>query len=372
MLENAKLRTVLPKGAEVKVVHPERWTGRRPSATVVIPCYNYGHYVTACVQSVLEQDDVDVDIIVIDDASPDGSADVVSSLPGIDDRIRAICHSENKGHIATYNEGLAQAKGDYTVLLSADDMLTPGSLSRVTALMESHPQVGMAYGSSLVFENEPMPTPRSTATAWIIWNGADWIAHHAKVGFNSLRSPEAVIRTTLMHEIGYYRPDLPHAGDFEMWMRAATVSRIGYVAGADQAYYRSHGSSMHHSSFDMTADLAQRLHCFDVIFDEHSQAVKNSSAIHEQAHRTLARESLQRAIYIVVQKNPDDELADHYISFARQTWPRFQELAEWRALRKLHGPGKTGASQRFQAMPCRIYGGAEYRFRTWRHKIIGV
>jgi GT2 family glycosyltransferase len=372
MLESVKLRAALPKSAEIKVMRPERWTGRRPSATVVIPCYNYGHYVMACVQSVLEQDDVDVDILVIDDASPDGSADIVSSLASVDDRVRVICHSQNKGHIATYNEGLAQAKGDYTVLLSADDMLTPGSLSRATALMESHPQIGMAYGPSLVFEDGTMPVPRSAATAWIIWNGTDWIAHHAKVGLNSLRSPEAVMRTTTMHEIGYYRPDLPHAGDFEMWMRAATVSRIGYVAGADQAYYRSHSSSMHHSSFDMTADLTQRLRCFDVILDEHSQTIVNASAIRERAHRTLARESLQRAINIAIQRNADDELTDHYISFARQAWPGSQELIEWRVLHKLRDEGKSRANRRFLAIPCRVYGGAEYRFRTSRHKIVGV
>src|SRR5947209_4282299 len=111
----------------------------RPSVTVVIPCYNYGRYLRGAVKSVLDQPGVDVEAIVIDDASTDGSADVVREVAAADPRVRAILHRSNFGHIATYNEGLEQASGDYVVLLSADDALTPGSLSRATALLETHP-----------------------------------------------------------------------------------------------------------------------------------------------------------------------------------------------------------------------------------------
>src|SRR5947209_515437 len=111
----------------------------RPSVTVIIPCHNYGHYVSTAVQSVLDQPGVDVEAIVIDDASTDESAEVVRGLAAADPRVRAILHRRNAGHIATYNEGLEQATGDYVVLLSADDALTPGSLARATALLETHP-----------------------------------------------------------------------------------------------------------------------------------------------------------------------------------------------------------------------------------------
>ena len=98
---------------------------RRPSVTVVVPCYNYGHYLPRALATVLEQPGVDVDAIVIDDASPDGSGAVVRELAAGDERIRAIVHERNCGHIATYNEGLEQATGDYVVLMSADDALAP-------------------------------------------------------------------------------------------------------------------------------------------------------------------------------------------------------------------------------------------------------
>jgi glycosyltransferase involved in cell wall biosynthesis len=79
---------------------------RRPTVTVVIPCFNYGHYLPLALASALDQPGVDVDVIVIDDASTDGSSTVVRELGTADERVRAVVHEHNRGHIATYNEGL--------------------------------------------------------------------------------------------------------------------------------------------------------------------------------------------------------------------------------------------------------------------------
>src|SRR5437763_399662 len=147
---------------------------RRPSVTVVIPCYNYGRYLSTAVKSVLDQPGVDVEAIVIDDASTDGSAEIVRELAAADPRVRAIFHRGNLGHIATYNEGLEQASGDYVVLLSADDALTPGSLARATALLESHPSVGLVYGYYERFVEDPPPVTQGVRN-WTIWSGDDWI-----------------------------------------------------------------------------------------------------------------------------------------------------------------------------------------------------
>ena len=97
------------------------------SVSVVIPCYRYGHFLADCVRSVLdEQPGVDVRVLIIDDASPDDSADQARKLAAADPRITVQVHEANRGHIATYNEGLLEwADGDYSVLLSADDRLTP-------------------------------------------------------------------------------------------------------------------------------------------------------------------------------------------------------------------------------------------------------
>src|SRR4051794_40019596 len=95
---------------------------------VVIPCYKYAHFLPGCVGSVLAQDGVDVRVLVIDDCSPDDTAEVAAGLRAADPRVEFRRHAVNRGHIATYNEGLLEwAAGDYVLLLSADDMLTPGA-----------------------------------------------------------------------------------------------------------------------------------------------------------------------------------------------------------------------------------------------------
>src|SRR5215472_2760633 len=114
------------------------------SISVVIPCYNYGHFLRDAVDSALNgQDGVDVRVLVIDDASTDDSAEIAQKLAVEDPRIEVIVHSANKKNLATYNEGLLEwADGDYSVLLDADDRLTPGSLKRAADFMDANPNVG--------------------------------------------------------------------------------------------------------------------------------------------------------------------------------------------------------------------------------------
>src|SRR5579875_4019698 len=77
-----------------------------PTVTVLVPCYNYGRYLEICVGSVLAQQGVAVDVLIIDDASSDNTAEIADRLAASDTRVRVIHHLENRGHIETYNEGI--------------------------------------------------------------------------------------------------------------------------------------------------------------------------------------------------------------------------------------------------------------------------
>jgi hypothetical protein len=389
MLDALARRLFLPANAEVEVVRPRKQNRRCPSVSVIIPCYNYGRYLTQCVDSVLGQEGVRIEVIVIDDASSDGSDQIVRELGARDTRIRAICHAVNQGHIATYNEGIAQVTGDYTVLLSADDLLTPGCLERATSLMEAYPSVGMAYGFPVDFTDSHLPAARTTAKSWIIWPGHDWLAYRCKVGQNIVRSPEVVLRTSILHEIGGYQDHLPHAADFELWMRTATVSDVGYVAGADQAYYRIHTGNMHQSVFDMLDDFSQRLASFDAIFNERSELLNDpgsmrdmahralargalSQAIRDTAHRAIARSTLSRAIGASSLVAVGGEPVDGYAEFALKAWPEAENLREWRILHNLFN--ESGNSPRLSpSLVTRMaMRKSKTRLRCWRKRWVGI
>jgi Glycosyl transferase family 2 len=372
MLDALVRRAVLPMTAKACVRRPHRDRNRCPSVSVVIPCYNYGRYLSECVKSVLDQRGVRVDALIIDDASSDGSAEIAVRLAGQDARVRAICHQANRGHIATYNEGLAQASGDYTLLLSADDRLTTGCLARAASLMEAYPSVGLTYGFPVEFTDSHLPPARTVATSWIIWRGHDWIAHACKTGRNLLRSPVGVMRTTVLREIGDYLPNLPHTADFEMWMRAATVSDVGYVAGADQAYYRVHANNMHHSCYDMLADAEGRLHAFDTIFGKRSELLKDPVAMRETAHRTLAREALGHAISAYARGAADKEPVADYAAFALRAWPDIKDLAEWRVLCRLRAKDNCGPTRDPSLATREAIRNLGYGMRWWRWRWAGA
>lgn len=373
MLSSLVARAVLPRNAKVDVRRPGRESRHHPSVSVVIPCYNYGHYLSECVQSVLDQQDVRVDVLIIDDASLDGSAEIARRLAAAGDtRIRTICHETNRGHIATYNEGLAQVSGDYAVLLSADDRLAPGCLTRATSLMEEYPSVGLTYGFAIDFTDSRLPPARTIATKWIIWKGHNWLAYRCKTGHNVLRSPEAVMRTNVLHEIGGYRADLPHTADFELWMRAATVSDVGFVGGADQAYYRIHQNNMHHTTFNVLADVSERLRSFDVLFAERSSLLKNPNAMRDVAHRTLAREALDHAISAYARQVADREPVDGYAEFALTAWPDARHLAEWRTLCRLRGISDAWSRRDPSLITREEIRKLRYALRWWRGRWVGV
>lgn len=240
----------------------------RPLVTVVIPCYNYGHFLPAAVASALDQEGVEVEVIIVDDASPDGSAEVARGLADRDSRVRLIAHETNKRHIMTYNDGLAEAAGDYVILLSADDLLTRNSVTRAVSLMEGHPEVGLVYGPVVVFDETVPELEAVDASTWVLWEGHDWARRLFDSGVNVIKSPEAIVRGSILRQVGLYDPDHPHAGDLQMWLRIAAVADVGYLPGTVQALYRQHDQNMHSSVFatdqvqGMITDLQHRLDAF--------------------------------------------------------------------------------------------------------------
>src|SRR4051794_36118412 len=110
---------------------------------VVIPCYNYGRYLRQCVESVLQQEGVEVRCLIIDDCSPDNTPEVGCTLAAEDSRVEYRRHEKNLRHIATYNEGFEWVTGDAVLLLSADDLLTVGSLRRSADVLTREAGAGL-------------------------------------------------------------------------------------------------------------------------------------------------------------------------------------------------------------------------------------
>jgi glycosyltransferase involved in cell wall biosynthesis len=313
----------------VKIVRPVRMR-RRPTVSVIVPHFNYGQYLPTAVASALDQRGLEIEIIIVDDRSTDGSETVARRIAAGDERITLVEHAQNVRHIRTYNDGLSRASGDYVVLLSADDALTPDSLTRSVALMEAHPQVGLVYGAVEFFHEDP-PAVRGGRGWWQIWTGQDWIARLARRGRNAVVNPEVVMRRSVYVGTGGYDAEFPHAGDMYMWLQAAVASDVGFVAGPRQAYYRNdHGSNMHTNQFGGVRDDMQQVRdVYERFFAADGASLPGASALAGSARRAVAREALLRGALLTGQGAPPSVLAELQ-DFARDTCPDIVGTPVWR------------------------------------------
>ena len=101
-----------------------------PKVSFLVPCYNLAHLLPVCINSILNQTFDDLEVLIMDDCSPDDTPRVAMSFK--DSRVVHIRNEPNLGHLKNYNKGISLAKGDYVWLISADDFL------RCTSVVERY------------------------------------------------------------------------------------------------------------------------------------------------------------------------------------------------------------------------------------------
>lgn len=338
----------------------------RPTVTVVVPCYKYGHFLPHMVGSVLSQEGVDARVIIVDDASPDDSAEVALRLAAADSRVTVLIHEQNKGHIATYNDGLALVETEFVSLVSADDIVAPGALARATGLMTANPSVGLVYGHAGSFSGEvgnAIKGPKLPQT-WTVWRGREWIRWAVRRGRNFILSPEVVLRTAALRQVGGYNAELPHSGDLEYWLRTAARWDVGRVNGKSQAYYRVHGGNMHLARFaTMVVDLEHRLAAFEVLAGDEFP-VSQGTALLARARRAIAREAQLIAIRELDAGAPASAV-EALLAFADEVRPGSDAsaLLRWRISRANDGKKPAEIQQLAESWRRQV---DRARWRAWK------
>jgi glycosyltransferase involved in cell wall biosynthesis len=260
-----------------------------PKADIVVPCYNYGRFLEACVRSVLEQSVTDLRVLIIDDASTDDSLSIASKLAEADPRVVVTSHTQNWGHIRTYNQGIEWASADYFLLLSADDLLLPGALERATGIMDRHPDIVLTHGNAIEWQDD-LPFPQinvGQGHTWT-WRRQDLIREMCACNHNLVYTATAIARTSVQKAIGGYRSFLPHSADWEMWLRFAAHGGVAVIDGV-QGVYRRHSANMSDSYYDVRLrHYQQQKQAFDTFFDEYEGRVPESRKLRAQADRVLS------------------------------------------------------------------------------------
>jgi len=217
---------------------------KHPRVTFVVPTHNYARFVAHAVDSLLAQSFEPLEVVVIDDASTDGTPEVLAHYAS-DSRVRLIRHNVNAGHIRTYNEGLDVARGEFVGLLSADDLcLHRDAIARQVAVFDADPGVGFVYPAQAYVDESGRLL--EVAAPWPedhVWDGLKEFEHLVFTNYVPASGP--LVRKACHVALGYYDERLPHAGDWDLWLRICGHYRAAYIA--EPLYgYRIHGVNMHH------------------------------------------------------------------------------------------------------------------------------
>ena len=210
----------------------------KPLVSVVVASYNHQAYVQDCLQSVLNQDFQDFEILVTDDGSTDQT---VANIEAVHDkRIQLKVLPQNMGACIALNDAILRARGKFVAVLNSDDYFLPGKLSQQLAFMQAHPDVGAVFGlpsfvneQGQVFED---PAHRDhDAFKSAPKNRHQWLRYFFDEG-NALCHPTVLIRRSLYQRLGLYDPRLAQVPDFDMWIRLATCTQIHVIPQAFTAF----------------------------------------------------------------------------------------------------------------------------------------
>lgn len=204
--------------------------------SVFIPSYGHAHYIAQTLDSLLGQTRPPMEIIVINDGSPDDTASAV--LPYLDRIVYA--EQPNCGLVETLNRGLARCQGDYVLVIASDDWLAPNALELLGAALDMHPEVGLAHGAiAIVDMNGQVYTNHKTAT---LLPGR----HHEVtklITANYIAAPTALVRRQALDDAGPYQ-NFTYSQDWAMWLAIALTGWDFYGVADIVAYYRRHPNNL--------------------------------------------------------------------------------------------------------------------------------
>lgn len=204
-----------------------------PLVTVVLPVHNGEAFVREAVISILDQSFRQLELLVVDDASTDGTAAIVESFA--DPRLRVLANASNIGLARSLNRGIEASGAPYVARMDADDLALPLRLERQMELLERRPEVGLCCTNVSSVD----ATGAAVSAAW--WPRSVLPLEWELLWANPVAHPSVVLRRDVLEESGLRYRDVP-AEDDDLWVRLALRTRFVRL---DEVllHYRVHGSN---------------------------------------------------------------------------------------------------------------------------------
>jgi len=215
---------------------------------VVVPAYNSQRYIAEALESVAAQTSPAAEVIVVDDGSADGTADIAEQLGA------TVIRQANQGVSRARNVGIRAASQPWVAFLDADDCWLPEKLALQWSALQACPKAGFAFGDWEAFDDDRILFPsalqrfpqylgvqrKSTASFSVCCNGKSLATQHLKKNF--IATSTLVVKTELLRAVGLFDPDLKFAEDRDLQMRLMTLTTAAVVEQS-VLRYRVHGAS---------------------------------------------------------------------------------------------------------------------------------
>jgi cellulose synthase/poly-beta-1,6-N-acetylglucosamine synthase-like glycosyltransferase len=186
--------------------------------TIVTPSFNQGRFIRQTIESVLSQDYEDLEYIVVDGASTDGTLEILQEYDG---RLKWISEPD-EGQSDAINKGFKMATGDIVAWLNSDDTYEPGAVSAVISYFEQNPEVVLIYGEGNIIDEEGKKLHRFSAT--IPFNL--WALVHV---WDYILQPATFFRKEALENVDYLNKELHWTMDWDLWLKLSTKYDVLYI-----------------------------------------------------------------------------------------------------------------------------------------------
>jgi glycosyltransferase involved in cell wall biosynthesis len=230
-----------------------------PRVTLAITTWNGEAFLREAIESCLAQTYDDLEVLVVDDGSTDGTRALLAELA--DDRLRIVRHETNQGIAAAYNTVVREARGELIARLGHDDVALPDRIAREVAVFDRHPDTDIVHGDAVVIDGTGCTTGA--------WRALEYprrqLIHRLVRHSNFIVDPSTLIHRRVYDAIGDYSSAYPMCNDFDLWLRAVRNHRFRHIGGEPLILYRRHGGNFSDESnrpqelAEVAAALRERL-----------------------------------------------------------------------------------------------------------------
>lgn len=202
--------------------------------SIVVPVFNAEAYLRESLDSILAQTYPALEVIVMDDASTDGSGEIAAEVARADSRVRVQRQPENVGIFANVNTGLRLAAGEFVAFYHADDVYHPEIVAREVAFLRAHPAAAAVFTRAILIDGagrefgrmNRLPAEIETADLLPYPRVLNALLRHT---CTFLASPSALVRREVYEALGEHAVEYGIRSDLDMWLRVARQGQLGLL-----------------------------------------------------------------------------------------------------------------------------------------------